>query len=344
MARKRSFHVSLIATPEADASALAGMHGALVSFQNLVPDSVRFHTEIVLPDSLLERTKLSGSVIDNVLGVTIPVHHTLGEVARTDVLIIPSLFVFQNRWPRNPYPELTAWIMRMYRQGTLVCSACTGALLLAETGLLDGYEATQHWAFERLFRSRFPNVNLNVDKALVTTGTNGRIVMSGASAAWHDLVLHVIAKLASPREAQVIAKFFLLQCHVDGQAPYRIFDEFMDHGDAAIGTAQAWLHQHSHEPHPVEMSARQANLPERTFNRRFRAATGHTPIAYVQRLRVEAAKRQLETGTLPVEEIGWRVGYEDPASFRRVFKRIAGMTPKAYRMKFRIGREKKSGE
>ncbi len=333
MPDSRSLHVCLIATPEVDASALAGIHGVLSSFAHLAPGSTRFTTEIVVPETL--RARLPGPVIHNVLGIPLPVHKSTADVTRTDVLIIPSLFVL-HEWPHDPYPELSEWIVRMHARGALVCSACTGALLLAETGLLDGYEATQHWAFDRLFRSRFPKVRLNIGKALLTTGRDGRIVMSGASAAWHDLVLHIVARYASAEEAQRIAKFFLLQCHVDGQTPHVIFDEPLDHDDALIRDAQAWLHDHSHEAHPIEKCVRNSTLPERTFQRRFRNATGYTPIAYVQHLRIERAKRLLEAGNRGVDVIGWEVGYEDPASFRRLFKRLTGMTPRAYRRKFRL--------
>ena len=200
--------------------------------------------------------------------------------------------------------------------------------------MLDGLEATQHWAFEATFRRHFPKVKLNTAKVLVTSGDGDRLVMTGASAAWHDLLLYLIARYAGPAAARSIAKFFLLQWHSGTQAPYIVFHENTQHGDAAILTAQRWLRGNSHEHYPVETVARLSGLPERSFIRRFRKATGFTPIAYVQHLRVESAKHWLETSTLPVDEISFRVGYEDPAFFRRLFKRITSLTPSAYRRKF----------
>lgn len=328
--------VSLLATPEVDASALAGLHGVLTAFAHIVPDSVRFNAVVAVPDSVLARLDPTASVLENVMGMPLPAQQPLSGIGHTDVLIIPSLYLLAPDWSPNPYPDLTDWIIEQHRQGALICSACTGAMLLAETGLLDGYEATQHWAFEQLFRRHFPKVRLNVDKVLITTGASGRILMSGASAAWHDLLIHLVSRYAGLQAAQTVAKFFLLNVHSEGQAPYVIFREQRQHGDGPILAAQDWLREHSTRPHPVELAQQASGLQPRTFSRRFRKATGLTPIDYVQRLRIEGAKQRLERGGTPVDEISWQVGYEDPAFFRRLFKRITGMTPKRYRRKFQL--------
>jgi transcriptional regulator GlxA family with amidase domain len=258
----------------------------------------------------------------------------LSEVTQTDIVIIPSLYLLDPVWPDDPYPDLTRWLQQMHHQNTLLCSACTGAMLLAETGLLDGYEATQHWAFEALFRQKFPNIRLNISKVLITTGESERIVMSGASAAWHDLLIYLISRYVGPRAAQIITKYFLLSPHSEGQAPYVIFQEHLTHGDNVILRAQQWLKQHSTQPHPIEEMQQKSRLPARTFSRRFNSATGHSPVQYLQRLRIEQAKKYLESSDTSVDEISWQVGYEDPAFFRRLFKRLTGMTPKDYRRKF----------
>lgn len=153
---------------------------------------------------------------------------------------------------------------------------------------------------------------------------------------WHDLALYLIASHVGPTAAQTVAKFFALQWHRDGLAPYMVFEGRSDHGDAAIRDAQAWLAKHFSVADPVEEMIRRSGLAERTFNRRFSAATGHAPLAYVQQLRIADAKRRLERTDDSVEEIGWRVGYEDPAFFRRLFKRLTGVTPGHYRRQFQI--------
>ncbi|WP_020407265.1 GlxA family transcriptional regulator [Hahella ganghwensis] len=341
--------VTLIATPEVDASALTGIHGVLSSFSHMVPGSISFKPVIASPDNVWtdsvgtdrvrsdkERTASESpeQIIRNVVGMPLPLQSRLSDIQHTDVLIIPSLYLLDNTWPENPYPDLTDWLLRMHRQGTLICSACTGAMLLAETGLLDGQEATQHWAFEQLFRNHFPKVRLNIDKVLTITGDNQQIIMSGASAAWHDLLIYLISRYASPHAAQTIAKFFLLNAHTEGQKPYIIFNDCSQHEDGAIQRAQQWLGKNSRVPHPIEHMQKLSGLSPRTFSRRFQQATGVTPIHYIQHLRVENAKLLLETCRMSVDEIGWEVGYEDPAFFRRLFKRLTGMTPKAYRRKF----------
>jgi transcriptional regulator GlxA family with amidase domain len=153
---------------------------------------------------------------------------------------------------------------------------------------------------------------------------------------WHDLVLYLIARHVGATAAQAVARMFALQWHHDGLAPYIVFQGRTDHGDAAIAEAQAWLATHFSVASPVEEMVRRSKLAERTFKRRFTEATGFSPIDYVQRLRIEDAKRRLERTDAPADEIGWKVGYEDAAFFRRLFKRVTGMTPGAYRRRFQV--------
>jgi len=170
----------------------------------------------------------------------------------------------------------------------------------------------------------------------VVSGPDQRLVLSGASSAWHDLVLYLIARCTGPASAIAVAKFFLLQWHDDGQAPYSTFQEPLEHGDGLVLQAQKWLGENLDSDNPIEKVVAYSGLPERSFKRRFSKATGHTPIAYIQHLRVEAAKRQLEAGDRSFDDISHTIGYEDPAFFRRLFKRTTGLTPGAYRKKFRV--------
>jgi transcriptional regulator GlxA family with amidase domain len=171
---------------------------------------------------------------------------------------------------------------------------------------------------------------------LVISGLREELVSSGASNTWHDLVLYLIARHAGATTAQELARRFALQWHQDGLAPYIVFEGKTDHGDGEIASAQKWLARHFAVAHPIEEVIKRSKLAERTFKRRFVAATGVTPIEYVQRLRIEDAKRRLERTDAGIEDISWRVGYEEPAFFRRLFKRITGMSPAAYRKRFRI--------
>jgi transcriptional regulator GlxA family with amidase domain len=335
MTRDQPVRVSILATPDAMVSPVAGLFEAFASVGPIAvaegdapPGSAPFEVEIVGP---------SAGALPSASGLPIAAHRSVEEVAATDVVIVPSMRMHdRGDWIPGRYPRIVAWIRAMHAGGATICSACSGGQLVAETGLLDGQEATVHWLSEAAFRRRHPEVKLRIDQALVVAGDGGRLVSSGAATAWHDLALYLIARYAGPATATALARFHLVQWHRDGQAAFQVFDPPTDHGDASVAAAQRWIARHVAVANPVERMVEQAGLSERTFKRRFRAATGETPIAYVQRLRVEAAKRRLEQSGDPIEEIGWAVGYEDPASFRRLFKRLTGLTAGEYRRRFRL--------
>jgi transcriptional regulator GlxA family with amidase domain len=330
---KKTIHVSLVAIPDVMLSTLSSIYDVLKCFPLLgtfgdaVPEDNPFTVEIVGPTS--EHT-------DTASGLPVSPHRTVGEIDETDIVIIPSMMVAGGEWKSGRYPEVVNWLSDMHAGGAMLCSACSGVLLLAETGLLDGREATIHWAYGKTFRRNFPGVRLRLEKVLVSAGERRQFVMSGASASWHDLVLYLVARYVGPGAAQAVAKFMLLQWHADGQAPYVVFEVPTDHGDAAILEAQKWLEDNFTVASPVDEVVRRSGLAERSFKRRFTKATGYAPIVYVQHLRIEEAKRRLERTDTSVEEISWNVGYEDPAFFRRLFKRITRITPGVYRRKFRF--------
>jgi transcriptional regulator GlxA family with amidase domain len=324
--RKR---IRIVATPDSTVSPITGLYEALRSVVTAPEDGGRPAFDVAI---VAERA----GVIESASGLTITPHYSVEET-EADVVIVPSMeFDSEREWTPGRYPKLVHWMRRMYDQGATLCSACTGANLAAETGLLKGEEATVHWMSEQTFRSRHPDVLLRPEEVLVVSGDGGRLVTSGAATAWHDLALYLIAKYVGPATAQASARVFLWEWHRDGQAAFRVFSPPTDHGDAAILAAQRAIADSYAVSSPVEEMVRWSGLAPRTFKRRFQAATGHTPIGYVQRIRVERAKRLLEASDEPIEEISWAVGYEDPASFRRLFKRLVGMTPGAYRQRFRI--------
>jgi transcriptional regulator GlxA family with amidase domain len=318
-------HVSLVIVPETAASTLMGLYDVLNMPRDIAPDGAPFELEIVAEHA---KPLMTSS------GIAIQPHKTVDDIGRTDIVLVPSLLLDQAHWHKGRYPKTVDWLLRMYQQGATLCSACSGVLLIAETGLLDGKEATIHWAYARTFRANFPKVKLRLEKVLVTSGAEQHFVMSGASASWHDLALYLVARYVGPSAAQALSKFYLLQWHADGQLPYVIFHEEIKHDDELIYKAQQWMKEHLESANPVEEVMRQSQLPDRTFKRRFKKATGHTPIAYIQHLRVEAAKQQLESGETPIDEISYSVGYDNAAFFRRLFKRITGLPPGEYRRKF----------
>lgn len=331
--RVAPLHVSLVAIPDAVISTMTGIFDVLGAFRMLgrvdpsLPEAPPFHVEIVASER--------GSV-SLASGVPVTAHRAIGEVTATDIIIVPSVLLGPEGWRPGRYPELVHWAKGMHEQGALLCSACSGVFLLAETELFDGQETTVHWAYAEAFSRTFPRVPLSPDRVLVVSGAREELITSGASMTWHDLVLYLIARHVGATAAQAVARYFALQWHHDGLAPYIVFHGRRDHGDAVVIDAQDWLAKHFSVAAPVEEMVKRSGLPERTFKRRFTIATGFSPIDYVQRLRIEDAKRRLERTEVSADDISWEVGYEDPAFFRRLFKRITGMTPGAYRKRFQV--------
>ena len=329
----RPQHVSLVALPEGVISTLLGLFDVLnaCALSGMLPAPpgarVPFQVEIVGE---------TAGPLGLASGVPVNVQRGVESVPASDIVIVPSVLLGHEGWAKGRYPRLVEWLRSMYERGAVLCSACSGIFLLAETGIFDGRDATVHFRYAGEFTTRYPAVPIHPERVLVISGVREELVSSGASTSWHDLALYLIARYAGSTAAQDIARMFALQWHQDGLAPYMTFHGRRDHGDAEIEGAQDWLGTHFPVPHPVEEMIKRSRLAERTFKRRFTNATGLTPVAYVQRLRIEDAKRRLERTDASVDEISFRVGYEDPAFFRRLFKRTTGLAPGAYRRRFRI--------
>jgi len=326
-------HISLLATPESGASLLGAME--LLSTVGVAWDSMIDRQEpcpVYRPQIVAE----SRTPITCFNHWTVHPDAAVDDVRQTDVIFIPSLWVDPDETFTERHRALREWIVSRYRDGALVCAACTGVMLLAGTGLLDGEVATTHWAYVDSLRASHPDIELQPDKVLVASGNDGRLITSGSHATWYDLLLYIISRTAGRDAAAHTARFFLLQWHSDGQSPYMAFHEPLAHSDAAVRQAQEWLRDNYSQPNPVSEIGAQSGLAPRSFNRRFKQATGMTPLSYIQQLRVERAKALLESSDLAVDAISWKTGYEDVAFFNRLFKRITGLTPGAYRRMFSI--------
>lgn len=327
----RARHVSIVALPDAAVSTLYGIFDVMNANARLAQSPVGaeppFSVEIV--GEAVGQLELASRV-------SIDVRRSVDEIATSDIVIVPSIILPAGGWRTGRYPRLVDWLRKMHERGAVLCSACSGIFLLAETGLFDGRDATVHFDYASAFCTTYPSVPIHPERVLVISGLRDELVSSGASMTWHDMVLYLVARYSGATTAQDLARRFALQWHQDGLTPYMVFKGKRDHGDGEIQSAQHWLDQHFSVKSPVEEAVKRTKLSERTFKRRFTAATGIAPIAYVQRLRIEDAKRRLERTDTPVDEISWRVGYEDPAFFRRLFKRTTGLSPGAYRKRFRI--------
>lgn len=269
-------------------------------------------------------------------GVAVEPGTDFDHFGAADIVYVPAVAIDPAAPLDEAYAAELAFISDQHAAGALIASACSGSLLVAATGILDGSEATTHWAFASYFRKAFPAVRLREDQVFIASGEGDRILSAGGGTGWQDVVFYLIARYGSLELARQQSRMFLLQWHPDGQSPYASCMAHALEADAAIQAARAWMAKNADSENPVEKASRIARLPPRSFARRFRQATGVTPIAFVQRLRVEKAKEMIEHGATDVEALGEAVGYKDTVSFRRVFSRLVGLTPAQYRRRYAL--------
>lgn len=261
--------------------------------------------------------------------VLIQPHCSIEAIDQTDFVVISSATYIEEILKRGP--GLIPWLRRQYYQGAHVASICTGVFLLAETGLLDGKSATLHWGFAEMFRRKYLRVKLRLDKMFLD---QGRLYCSAGVNAGMDLSLYLVGKFCGRQTAIQSAKTMILDLGREKQAPYNTFLFSKDHGDPVVVKAQKWIKQHHPQSIDYGRLARKLHMSRRSLERRFKQATGLTPLGYLQQVRVEAAKRLLEEGSRPFDEITDMVGYEDISFFRKVFVRLTGLRPREYQQRF----------
>ncbi|MET9730524.1 helix-turn-helix domain-containing protein [Streptomyces sp. NPDC006458] len=261
-------------------------------------------------------------------GMPLAVTHGLDRLAGADLVLALPWADFRT----PPAPDVLRALTAAYERGALVAAHCVGTFALAAAGLLDGHRATTHWRFADLLARRHPNVVVEPDALYVD---EGRIVTGAGAAAGFDLCLHLIRREHGAALANGVARDLVLPSHRDGgQAQYLAAPAPSDGEDARLARLLAWAREHLHEPLSVTELARRAMMSRRTFARRFNAATGTTPHAWLRELRLSHAEELLETTDLAVEEIARRVGYGSAAVLREQFVRRRGVPPRAYRQAF----------
>jgi len=324
--------ICLLTSRETSASVLYGLYDVL---GNVGPDYEDLFGGAV-EDPLLEVKIVSLSPDPFVCLSGVPVHPqaSLEDVERADVVIVCDMYTPVNESPLGKYPNEIQWLKRMHARGALLCSVCSGSTLLAESGLANGCELTSHWAYRDMFNEYFPQVTMKPGLILNLSAEKNRLISAGGVTSWQDLSIYLIERFCGLEAARNTARVHLLLKHEDGQLPFSSMSYNTQHDDAIVRKCQNWIEKNYDQPNPVSEMVGRSGLNPRTFARRFHAATGYQPIDYVQGIRIEAAKHLLETNAANVEAISSSVGYEDPASFRRVFKRKVGLTPAIYRKKF----------
>lgn len=257
-------------------------------------------------------------------------HTSITEIAKTNLIIIPSLnHDYLNAVKHNKL--LIDWVEKQYKHGAEVASICTGAFILASSGLLDGKSCSTHWAAAGNFRAKFPKVNLQTDKLI--TDENG-IYTNGGAYSFLNLILYLVEKYYDRQTAIFCAKVFQIEIDRNSQSAFIIFTGQKLHSDEVIKKAQAYIESNLQEKVSVEHLSSMFATGRRNFDRRFIKATGNTPVEYSQRVKIEAAKKAFETSRKTINEVMYDVGYSDVKAFREVFRKITGMSPLEYRMKY----------
>ncbi|GAB3646323.1 helix-turn-helix domain-containing protein [Echinicola sediminis] len=252
------------------------------------------------------------------------------EVDYSDLVIVPAIFG-DMKMAVTLNADLLPWIVRQYQNGAEVASLCVGAFLLAATGLLDGKKCSTHWAYYNEFKERFPNVEV-VDGSIITE--ESRLYSSGGANSYWNLLLYLLEKYTDRDTAILAAKYFAIDIDRDSQSAFAIFNGQKDHSDEAVKKAQEYIEQHYEDKITVDGLAEMVAVSRRSFERRFKQTTGNTVIEYLQRVKIEAAKRSFESSRKNITEVMFDVGYTDTKAFRNVFKKITGLTPIAYRNKY----------
>lgn len=323
--------VGLLTIPQTSAAVLFGLHEVFASVGDVweLVTGQPSTTRRMLPQIIAEKSRAMRSP----LGIPMQADQTFENSSGPDIVLVPDFDLSNIEDIQWDGP--VRFLREQYDNGAVICSVCRGSVLLAEAGLLDGLEATTHWYAGSLFRSRYPSVHLRPERILSVAGEGQRIVTGGGASSWNELALYLIARFSGVDEARGIAKVFLLGDHSEGQLPFATLAVPTQHDDAVIARSQNWISNHYESANPVEAMTKQSGLHSRTFARRFKSATGYTPIEYVQVIRIEEAKQLLESTDDGVDDIAANIGYDDPRSFRRLFKRTTGTNPRKYRQRFR---------
>lgn len=257
-------------------------------------------------------------------------HTVISAIDKTDLVIIPSLnHQYQHAVAANR--EMIAWIGDQYRNNAAIASICTGAFMLAETGLLDGRQCSTHWSAADHFRQLYPRVKLCSDQLI--TDENG-LITNGGAYSFLNLVIYLIEKYFDRETALYCCKVFQIEPDRQLQSEFVIFHGQKHHDDEMVKQAQDYLEKNAGEKISALKLSSLFATGRRTFDRRFIKATGNTPLEYSQRIRIEQAKKALEVTRKTVNEIMYQVGYSDVKAFREVFRKITGMSPLAYRKRY----------
>jgi transcriptional regulator GlxA family with amidase domain len=257
-------------------------------------------------------------------------HAHISSIDKTNLIIIPSLNHNYQKAIKGNQPVID-WIIRQYKQGSEIASICTGAFLLASTGLIEGKTCSTHWAFADTFMEMFPGVDVQADQ-LITDEAG--IYTNGGAYSFLNLIIYLVEKYFDRQTAIFCSKVFEIEMDRQSQSAFIIFKGQKSHGDDMVLKAQAHIEKNLHEKISIEELSSKLAVGRRSFDRRFIRATGNTPLEYAQRVKMEAAKKEFETNRKTINEVMYEVGYADVKAFREVFRKVTGMSPLEYRNRY----------
>lgn len=273
---------------------------------------------------------VDGRAVIGAGGLTIMPAHAMKRITATDLILVSSGGTSLDGLLHD-HADAIPWLRKWHERGATIAGVCSGVCLLAEAGLLDDKEATTHWGIAEAFRAKYPKVNLTPDRLVVD---NGNVLCGGGVNAALDLSLYLVERHCGRETAQQCAKSLLIDVSRSSQTGFAALAFNKHHADQAILTAQDWIERHYAQDFSIDALANRFNMSNRTFLRRFKSATGTTPLSYLQQVRISAAKHLIETRDQSIENLSHAVGYEDLVFFRSIFRRHVGMTPKRYRETF----------
>lgn len=273
---------------------------------------------------------VDGKPVEYLGGITIRPEKAISQVRKTDLVFVPSLGLDMDAAISHNH-KMISFLKRQADKGALIVGVCTGVALLAESGLLDGRQATTHWALKEKYQARFPKVNWNTELFITE---DGNMICGGGVYASLDVCLYVVERLAGFNVAKQCGRSLLIDPPRTWQASFSVPLLNQQHEDENIKRAQEYLHEYFNAQFTVDELAQRVGMSTRNFTRRFKQAVGDTPITYLHKLRINCAKQLLESQYKSVQEICYEVGYEDVPFFRSVFKRYAGYSPKEYQHRF----------
>jgi transcriptional regulator GlxA family with amidase domain len=331
MTHDRRPRVALLVAPETSASVLYGLYDVLSTVGPMWPDMTAAQPGDALLD--VQIVSADGAPLRCFGEILVEPHAAMADVGDLDAVVACDMYTPIDTPPSGAHAAEVVWLRDLHEQGVLVASVCTGSLLLAEAGLLDGRTCAGHWAYADLFATAYPRVHFRPGAILDVTGERDGVITAGGVTSWQDLAIHLIRRFCGAENAVRTAKVYLFGGHEEGQLPFGALDRHLRVEDRVIRESIAAVEADPSVSNPVSVMVERSGLTSRTFARRFAAATRRRPMQYIHGLRIDLARSLLESGTAPVDDVAFAVGYEDPTFFRRLFKRTTGMTPAAYRRK-----------